>query len=242
MSPGFFCLVIWLLAVSKACMLTVIIPNLNGADALRPLMAQLSQQGVKIILSDGGSNDKSLEMAVQAGARLVLGCCGRGHQLRRGARLANSEWLLFIHADSELEEGWLDHVKRHINARPHKAGYFGMKFRAKGVAPRIVEFLVGLRSLFLRLPYGDQGLLIPVSFYKEIGGYAAMPLFEDVDIIRKIGRNRLTYIGCDLTTDASKYESDGYFRRGWRNIRLARRYYKGECPDCLSKEYETAAL
>jgi len=64
-----------------------------------------------------------------------------------------------------------------------------------------------------------------------------MPLFEDVDLIRKLGRKRLSYIGCALKTDASKYERDGFFRRGWRNIKLARRYYKGEAPEVLLKDY-----
>lgn len=221
-------------------MLTVIIPNLNAVDKLRPLLNQLSHEPVKIILSDGGSDDGSLDVALSAGARLVLGCCGRGHQLRRGVHLADTPWLLFLHADSHLEDDWFDHVTRHIQKKPNKAAYFGLKFKADGFAPRLVEFLVGLRSYFLKLPYGDQGLLISRDFYDEIGGYAAMPLFEDVDIIRKIGRWRLTYVGRKIYTEASKYEADGYFRRGWRNIKLARRYYKGECPDCLAKEYNAA--
>lgn len=218
-------------------MLTVIIPNLNGADSLAPLLEQLSRHNVKIILSDGGSSDNSLSLATHAEARLVVGCCGRGHQLRRGARLADTDWLLFLHADSELADDWYEKALRHIKSAPEKAGYFGMRFKAKGFAPRFCEFMVGLRSYFLRLPYGDQGLLMSKALYDEIGGYAAMPLFEDVDIIRKLGRKRLTYIGSTLHTDASKYERDGYFKRGWRNIKLARRYYKGECPDGLLKEY-----
>lgn len=231
--------------MSKALMLTVIIPNLNQSDALAYVLDQLvkdeKKADVKIIVSDGGSRDKSMEKAVRAGARLICGCCGRGHQLRRGARFADTDWLLFLHADSELSPDWLGYVKRHISTRPRKAGYFSMKFRAKGVAPRFVEWLVGLRSFYLRLPYGDQGLLISRDLYDEIGGYEAMPLFEDVDIIRKLGRKRLTYIGCALTTDASKYERDGFFQRGWRNIKLARRYYKGEAPEDLLKEYNMSA-
>ena len=222
-------------------MLTVIIPNLNAADKLRPLLAQLSREPVKIILSDGGSDDGSLNLGLSHGARIVLGCCGRGHQLRRGARLADTPWLLFLHADSQLSPNWAKFVKRHINSRPQKAGYFSMKFRAKGFQPRFMEWAVGLRSFYLRLPYGDQGLLISRKLYDEIGGYEAMPLFEDVDIVRKLGRKRLTYIGCGLKTDASKYERDGFFRRGWQNIKLARRYYKGEAPEVLLKDYNNTS-
>ena len=222
-------------------MLTVIIPNLNQADRLRALFGQLSETDkaadVKIILSDGGSKDESLDVAIQAGARIVMGCCGRGHQLRRGVRLADSEWLLFLHADSELGDAWLTQVKKFIQRHPKKAGYFDMRFKATGVAPRFCEFSVGLRSFFLGLPYGDQGLLISRAHYEEVGGYSPLPLFEDVDLIRKIGRGGLKAVKCPLWTDASKYERDGYFRRGWRNIKLARRYYKGADPAELSRIY-----
>jgi len=218
-------------------MLTVIVPNLNNEAAVKRLTAQLATADVKVILSDGGSKDDSLKIAAASGARLASGCCGRGHQLRRGAGLADTPWLLFIHVDSQLPDGWEHKVRQHIEQSPDKAGYFAMKFASQGVAPRLVEFLVGLRSFFLRLPYGDQGLLISRSHYEEIGGFAPLVLFEDVDIIRKIGRKRLTWVKCNILTDASKYERDGYFRRGWRNIKLARRYFKGESAEILCKDY-----
>lgn len=220
-------------------MLTVIVPNLNNEAAAARLLEQLSKTDVKIILSDGGSADKSVQMAAAMGARLACGCCGRGHQLRRGAWLAETPWLLFLHADSQLCADWDVKIRRHIARRPQKAGYFAMKFAARGPAPRLVEFLVGLRSYFLRLPYGDQGLLISREFYDEIGGYAPLTLFEDVDIIRKIGRKRLVGLKGAVITDASKYERDGYFKRGWRNIKLARRYFKGESADVLYQDYNS---
>jgi len=228
-------------------MLTVIIPNLNQGGALASLLTQLGQEDVSaivsdIIVSDGGSKDDSLPIAIGAGARIVSGCCGRGHQLRRGVALVETDWLLFLHVDSQLSPGWHEHVLRHINTHPQKAGYFSMKFKANGFQPRFMEWAVGLRSFYLRLPYGDQGLLISRKLYDEIGGYQPMPLFEDLDIVRKLGRKRLTYIGCDLKTDASKYERDGFFKRGWRNIKLARRYYKGEAPEALLEEYNAKRL
>ena len=168
-----FCLVISRPAVSKAVMLTVIIPNLNQEEALAPLLTQLRQENANdivsdIIVSDGGSKDNSLIIAIDAGARIISGCCGRGHQLRRSVRLADTDWLLFLHVDSQLSPNWAKFVKRHINSRPQKAGCFSMKFRAKGFQPRFMEWAVGLRSFYLRLPYGDQGLLISRKLYDEI--------------------------------------------------------------------------
>jgi len=218
-------------------MITVIVPNLNNEAAADRLLEQVLRADVKIILSDGGSDDNSVKMAAAKGVRIACGCCGRGHQLRRGAWLADTPCLLFLHADSQLCNDWDVKLKRHIERSPHRAGYFAMKFAARGFAPRIVEWLVGLRSFFLRLPYGDQGLLISRELYDEIGGYAPLALFEDVDIIRKIGRKRLVWLKGSIITDASKYEREGYFRRGWDNIKLARRYFKGESADVLYQDY-----
>ncbi len=218
-------------------MITVIIPNLNNEAAAAQLLAQLSKADVKVILSDGGSQDESLKTAAAYGARMACGCCGRGHQLRRGAWLADTPWLLFLHVDSGLEDDWAEKLQAHISRYPQKAGFFKMKFSSGGLAPRIVEFLVGLRSYFLRLPYGDQGLFISRKLYDEMGGFEPLALFEDVNIIRKIGRKRLMFIKSTVFTDASKYERDGYFRRGWRNIKLARRFFKGEDVDILCKDY-----
>ncbi len=225
-------------------MLSVVIPTLNAEKNLAALLTQLRPMSdLETIVSDGLSIDLTQELAIQYGARLALGSPSRGGQLRRGAQLACSEWLLFIHADCRLSDNWRDLVDRHIATHPEKAGFFGLKYDSQKMAARWVELMVVWRSMTTRfprgwaLPYGDQGLLISRRLYDEIGGYPDWPLFEDVKIIENIGRGRLQHLGGKLTTCHSKYEQDGFIRRGWRNFSLMRRYKKGESIDSLMNDY-----
>lgn len=219
-------------------MICAVIPTCDSEADLPGLLLQLRTSDMQIVVSDRGSDDKTLKIAARHKAVIAIGRAGRGHQLRRGARRGvDCEWLLFLHADSQLPGHWETLVTRHIKDHHSKAGYFDLSYDSPKFAARLVEILVKLRCAVFALPYGDQGLLISRALYEEVGGYGAVPLFEDVAIIRAIGRNRLRRLGGALITSADKYESDGFFRRGWRNLGLLRRYLKGESPDTLAKDY-----
>ena len=222
-------------------MLSVIIPTLNAETGLSDLLGQLtgqfSGQVGEIVVSDGGSTDRTLEIALAAGARIAMGCTGRGFQLVRAAQFARGKWLLFLHADSRLPRNWREEVDQHIKNFPDKAGYFGLKFSAAGFRPHLLGKWVKFRCLVFALPYGDQGLLIRRDLYEKLGGFPDQALFEDVAIIRKLGRRRLRAFSSMLTTSAERYEREGYVRRGSKNLTLLARYLTGADPDMLAERY-----
>ncbi len=219
-------------------MLAVIIPTLNSEKDLTRLLENLGGQADKIIVSDGGSKDETLMEALGSDAVIARGAPGRGQQLRRATTLAGDhDWFLFLHADSQLEPNWRADVDQFIRTHPDKAGYFGLRFDSSRLAARWVEAMVRLRCWAWGLPYGDQGLLISRNLYTDVGEFQNMALFEDVDMVRRIGKARLRPIGTPITTSADKYERDGYFRRGWRNLKLLRRFLKGEPVKTLMKDY-----
>ncbi len=223
--------------------LSIVIPTLNASADLGPTLAALGeglQAGLlrEVIFSDGGGDARIAMVAEAAGAILVQGPPGRGGQLARGAAAAKGEWLLFLHADTWLAEGWAKAVAAHMQGFPDHAGWFRLRFRAKGAAPRIVAAWANLRSR-LGLPYGDQGLLIRHDLYRRVGGYPEIALMEDVALARRL-RGRLRALAGTALTDAVRYERAGWLRQslrnGWRLVRflagvpaerLARGYREG---------------
>lgn len=223
--------------------ISVIIPTLNAAAhlprALAPLVPALGLVK-QVIVSDGGSSDETLAIAEAAGCDVVVGAPGRGRQMRAGAAAAKGNWLLFLHADTALEPGWSSEVERMFAMpRAHmRAGAFRLAFDDDAPAARRVVFWARMRARFLKLPYGDQGLLISRFLYEALGGHADLPLMEDVDLVRRIGARRLVLFDTEAVTSAEKYRRDGYSRRAWRNLVLTVRYLMGADPAELAKLYD----
>ncbi|MCL4765644.1 MAG: TIGR04283 family arsenosugar biosynthesis glycosyltransferase [Hyphomicrobiaceae bacterium] len=209
-------------------MISVVIPTLNAGCVLAPALSALIPAMVdglvrEVIVADAGSTDCTLEIAEAAGTEIVRSEPGRGSQLIAGAQRARFPWLLFLHADSVLEPGWHGEASAFIarvetGQRPPAAAAFRFALDDVGFRPRLIEAGVSLRCALLRLPYGDQGLLVPARLYREIGGYRPMPLMEDVDMVRRLGRRRLTMLRSRAVTSASRYRRDGYGARVVRNL------------------------
>lgn len=220
-------------------------PTLNAAPhlarSLSPLVPAVADGLVReLVVSDGGSTDDTLAIAEEVGARLVTGARGRGAQLIAGAAAARAPWLLFLHADTALEGLWIDAVSRFI-ARPEnvlRAAAFHFAFDDASVGARLVTFWVGVRNRVFALPYGDQGLLMSRALYDALGGYRALPLMEDVDMVRRIGRARLHLLDSRAVTSAEKYRRDGFAKRSSRNLLLLARYYMGADPAALAAQYD----
>ncbi len=216
-------------------MISVVIPTLNAEQGLAATLAALIPAAVdglvrEVIIVDGGSNDRTLRIADDAGAQIVTSESGRGRQLIAGAGKARSDWILFLHADTVLEAGWEREVAALMErvgngARPATAASFRFALDDVGFKPRVLENLVSLRCLLLRLPYGDQGLLVPRRLYEQLGGYRALPLMEDVDLVRRLGRSRLVLLRSRAVTSAVRYRRDGYLHRSMRNFACLMLFY-----------------
>jgi hypothetical protein len=89
----------------------------------------------------------------------------------------------------------------------------------------------------LALPYGDQGLLISRRLYDAVGGYRPMPLMEDVDLVRRLGRARLHPLGASMLASARRYRRDGYWRRPLRNLCCLALYFAGVPPRVIARMY-----
>ena len=224
-------------------MLSIIIPTLNAGTVLRPtldsLAAAINQLPHEVIVADGGSIDDTAAITIEGGAILLETQRGRGRQLAAGAGAAAGDWLLFMHADTQPQGEWMQAVQSFIGepANRYHAAYFRFALDDRRRIARLLEWIVRLRSHFLGLPYGDQGLLIARTFYEQLGGYKSLPLMEDVDIVRRIGRGRLRLLAATALTSAEKYQRDGYILRPLRNMVLLGLYACGVSPRYLSARY-----
>jgi rSAM/selenodomain-associated transferase 2 len=221
--------------------LSIVIPTLNAAETLRALLVGLagSAPAGEVVVADGGSRDDTVMTAERGGARVVAAPRGRGSQLAAGAAAARGEWLLFLHADCRLGAGWEEAVRGFVAApdAAQRAGYFALALDDDAPAARRLERLVAWRCRVLALPYGDQGLLISQALYDRVGGYAPIPLMEDVDIVRRLGRARLRPIGAAITASARRYRREGYLRRSLRNLCCLSLYFLGVPPRWIARLY-----
>ena len=222
-------------------LISVVIPTLDAADELPDTLAALAGSALirEIIVSDGGSRDDTVAISRAAGACVVDAARGRGPQLIAGAAAATGDWLLFLHADCRPAAGWEEAVAAFIS-RPEgseRAGYFSFALDDPEPAARRLERIVAWRCRAWGLPYGDQGLLIARSLYDAVGGFAPIPLMEDVDIVRRLGRRRLVPIPSPIICSARRYRREGYLRRPLRNLLCLSLYFAGVPPRRITRLY-----
>lgn len=222
--------------------LSVVIPTLNAMEAIGPTLASLApglQAGLikELVISDGGSGDDVETVADELGATLIVGSPGRGGQLARGAEASKGDWLLFLHADTRLPPGWIEAVGRHMETAPGKAAVFRLRYEEKTFGAWIVGGWGTLRTRLFAQPYGDQGLLISRRLYEAVGGFPDQPLMEDIEIVRRLGRARLTMLDLAVETSFERYAKDGWIRRGLKNWTCLALYYWGVPAEKIAERY-----
>lgn len=220
----------------------MIIPTLNAAAVLPATLGSLAEgrDGIgEVIVSDGGSGDATRKVALAAGCRVVEGVRGRGAQLRAGTDAARGDWLLVLHADTQLEAGWAAATEKFCAepANADRAAYFRFALADAASSARRLEAIVAWRCRWFGLPYGDQGLLIRAATCRALGGFAALPLMEDVDLVRRIGRRNLAALPVRAITSAARYQRGGYWARPLRNLCCLGLYFAGVAPTRLAKLY-----
>jgi len=225
-------------------LLSIIIPTLNAAKTLGSVLSIFNDSNsignVQILVVDGGSHDSTCLIAEANGAKFVNCEKSRGAQLSKGAQDSSGDWLLFLHADTVLTANWSNEMIMFMtdpkNYRRAGVFRFGLDDRLK--AAKRLEVIVNWRAKVFGLPYGDQGLLIKREFYNYLGGFRPIPIMEDVDMIRRIGRSRLVHFESVARTSATRYRQFGYTWRSLRNLFCLGLYFMGVKPSKLIRFYQ----
>ena len=172
------------------------------------------------------------------GARVLHGAARAGRRsLRPASRRRRSDWLLLLHADTRLGPGWPAAATAICATTRDRAAYFRFALDSDDPRARRLERLVAWRCRALALPYGDQGLLIHRDLLRAVGGIRPLPLMEDVDLVRRLGRHRLVGLDVAAITSAAKWQRDGWYRRSPRNLLCLALYFAGVPPRLIARLY-----
>lgn len=217
--------------------LSVVIPTLNEAARLPATLAALGALPAEVVVADGGSTDATVAVARAGGARVIPAPRGRGAQLAAGVAASRGAWLLLLHADTRLGRGWAAASRGLMAAGAGRAGYFRFALDSGDARARRLERAVAWRCRVLALPYGDQGLLVARRLLAEVGGVRALPLMEDVDLVRRLGRRRLLALDAPALTSAARWEREGWTRRSARNLACLSLFAAGLPPRVIARFY-----
>jgi rSAM/selenodomain-associated transferase 2 len=223
--------------------ISIIIPVRNEAENLRQLLPELVATGCEVIVVDGGSSDDSQQAVTEAGAQWLEAEPGRATQMNRGAAIAQGNILLFLHADTQLPEGFQDWISPSLDRSGVVAGAFGLAIDGPGWGLRLVEWGVALRSQWGQLPYGDQGLFVRRSVFEDSGGFPLLPIMEDfvwVDRLRKQGR--IAIVPVAVVTSARRWQALGVWRTTMINQAIVWGYWCGVKPDRLARWYRRQVI
>jgi rSAM/selenodomain-associated transferase 2 len=169
--------------------LSAVIPCWREATVIGACVRAAAQLADEVIVADAKSPDGSAALARAAGARVAEAPRGRGHQLAAGARAANGDVLLFLHADARLPPHARDAIERALGDERTVGGNFRLRFEPDGTWSRVFAHANHLRRAYLRIYYGDSGLFVRRAAYDAIGGFQPLPIMEDYELVKRLERH-----------------------------------------------------
>jgi rSAM/selenodomain-associated transferase 2 len=219
--------------------ITFVVPVLNEAESIvRALhaLAPLRARGHEVIVVDGGSEDGTAELARPLADRVLVAPRGRARQMNAGARGATGDALLFLHADVRLPRDADGMVLDALAARPW--GRFDVRLDSPRALLALVGALMNLRSRVTGIATGDQAIFVRREVFERQGGYAEIPLMEDVELSARLRRlGRPVCLRARVLVSARRWQARGTLRTivlMWR-LRLA--YFLGADPARLAERY-----
>lgn len=224
--------------------ISVIIPALNEEKILAQALVSLSTFPVdEIVIVDGGSTDHTLKMAEAfcarvPNARALTSPRGRARQMNAGAEASRGEVLLFLHADTRLPQRAHESIEAALADRGVVGGRFDVRFDRPSVWGDMISAFMNWRSRLSGIATGDQAIFVRRQIFKQIGGFADVPLMEDVDFSRRLKRiGRTIALRETVTTSFRRWEAHGPLRTIVLMWILRFLYWAGVSPERLHRFY-----
>ena len=232
--------------LDMATSIAVVIPTLNEERVLsRTLLVVRQLRFDEVVLVDGGSRDRTVSIAQGqlpglslAPAQVMVAEPGRARQMNAGAKATRSGVLLFLHADTLLPPETRTEIERVLEHPTYAGGRFDVRFEDDRGWARLVSRLMNWRSRWSGISTGDQALFVRRSVFDDLGGFADVPLMEDIDLTRRLKRaGSLAALRAQVTTSFRRWERQGALRTIVQMWLLRFLYWTGVPPHILNRFY-----
>jgi rSAM/selenodomain-associated transferase 2 len=218
---------------------SIIIPVLDEEAGIADTLAAAAVTGAgEILVVDGGSSDRTRAIAAARGCRVVDAPAGRAVQMNAGAAAATGDVLLFLHADTWLPPNGVAELTSALSDERTVGGRFDVRLDGPEPIFRVIETLMNVRSRVTRIATGDQAIFVRRAVFDVLGGYAPIPLMEDVEFSARLKRRgRLACLRSRVRTSARRWRRHGPWATIARMWWLRTRYALGTSPDRLAQHY-----
>jgi rSAM/selenodomain-associated transferase 2/rSAM/selenodomain-associated transferase 1 len=199
--------------VAARPVISVVVPTLNERSMLASALHSATNDGVEIIVADGGSTDGTAGVAEAVGAKVLTTRASRPEQMNVGAKASAGRILIFLHADTQLPWGFAGAAFDGLLDRTAVGGAYRFATDSNLPGMHLITRLVQFRSHRLGLPYGDQALFCRRDEFEALGGYRPLAIAEDMDLVRRLRlKGRLVILPNETVTSARRWERVGALR------------------------------
>jgi len=210
--------------------LSIIVPTLNEAQCIENTLQSLQvlrHKNCELIVSDGGSTDGTLDLVYPLVDQLTISGSGRARQMNVGAMKAQGEYLLFLHADTQLPDEFETLFQAAI-AKHRLWGFFRLSLTGRHWLLRLVECLINWRSKLSGIGTGDQCLWVERELFNELGGFANIPLMEDIELCQRLkAKAKPLWVNFPVRTSSRRWEERGILKTILLMWRLRLSYFFG---------------
>ncbi len=221
--------------------LSIIVPTLNEADGVVDALNALSQlraNGAEVIVADGGSADRTIELARSRCDKLVEAPRGRGAQMNAGAQVATGGVFLFLHADTRLPERADRVILEGLAASKRAWGWFDVAITGRSTLLPVIACSMNWRSRLTGIATGDQAMFVERRAFAQLGGFPDVPVMEDIVLSRRLRQvSTPLCLTARVVTSGRRWDERGPVRTILLMWRLRAAHFLGADPNTLARVY-----
>src|SRR5438874_11110789 len=221
--------------------ISIIVPTLHEETLIQPFLEQLRERApeAEVIVADGGSTDRTVELATALAHRVVHTKPGRAVQMNAGALAACGEIFWFLHADATVPSACLVDIDQIMN-NPHiVGGFFRIRLPCSQPIYRLTDSFAHYAGVLLRMRCGDHGIFCRRTVFNDIGGFPTVPLMEDVEFFRRLRRRgRVVHSNKRIIVSPRRFEAIGPARLTFAYGFIASLYCCGVGLSTLARLYQ----